>query len=76
MIAVLASRTFSPAHSGTSSVKRPLSSTGTTRAMSFSSPTFWSSSPNPGAMCTTPVPSETSTQSAASTRKAFGVSAK
>jgi hypothetical protein len=34
--------------------------------------TFWSSSPNAGAMCTTPVPSSVVTKSAPSTWNAFG----
>jgi len=76
MIGRFASNTSSPCQGGTSAVKRPASSTGTTTGMPAALPTSMSSSPKPGAMCTTPVPSAVSTNSAPNTRKAFGVSAK
>ncbi len=57
MICLSASFTFLPAYGGTSLVKLPSASTGSTTSMPF----FWhavkSSSPNAGAMCTRPVPS-------------------
>ena len=50
--------------------------TGTTIMIPLSRHTRWSSSPKPGAMWTTPVPSAVSTKSSASTRKAFFASLK
>ncbi len=76
MMSGLASNTLTPAHSATSAVNWPFSSTGTTRAIPSASHTRWSSSPNPGARWTTPVPSVVSTKSPASTRKLAGLSAK
>ena len=57
MMPLLASKTWTPAKSGTSAVKRPDWSTGTTIGMPAASHARWSSSPNPGAMWTVPVPS-------------------
>ena len=78
MISGLASNTFSPAHGPTWSVNRPRPSTGTTCPMGMpaASQVVWSSSPKPGAMWTTPVPSEAPTKSAPRIRKASVLSAK
>ena len=57
MMSALASNTCTPANVGTSAVKRPCSSIGQIVGMPTALHTIWSSSPKPGAMCTTPVPS-------------------
>jgi hypothetical protein len=57
-------------------VNRVCSSTVTTVGIPAAWQAFWSSSPNAGAMWTTPVPSSVDTKSPASTWKAFGVSAR
>ena len=49
---------------------------GTTVSMPLALHTVWSSSPWPGDMWTTPVPSSVDTKSAASTRNALGVAAR
>ena len=54
MMPALASKTWTPAKSGTSAVNRARSSTGHTTAMPAASQARWSSSPKPGAMCTMP----------------------
>ena len=65
MIFGFASKTFSPAQSATSAVNLPSSSTGTTTGMPAARHSSRSSSPKPGAMCTTPVPSAMSTKAPA-----------
>ena len=76
MMPLFASNTWTPAHGGTSDVKQPASSTGTMTGMSLAMQTDMSSSPNPGAIWTTPVPSSVSTKSASRTRNAFSVFSK
>ena len=72
----LASKTWRPSKSGTSAVNRVRSSTGQTTSMPAAAQAIWSSSPKPGAMWTTPVPSSVVTNSPARTTKALGASAK
>ncbi len=61
MIGLLASKTCTPWYGGTSAVNRVWSSTVTMVGMPAALQTFWSSSPNAGAWCTTPVPSSSVT---------------
>ena len=76
MMPALASKTCMPAKSLTSPVNRPRSSTGQSTGMPAASQARWSSSPNPGAIWTMPVPSSTATKSSPRTTKAPGVSEK
>ena len=69
----LASNTWTPTHGATSAVYWPCSSIGTMVGMPLALLAIWSSSPKPGAMCTTPVPSSIVTKSAPRTRNACSV---
>ena len=57
MIGTFASNTCKPSYGGTCAVNLPWASTGLTTSIPAASVTALSSSPNAGAMCTTPVPS-------------------
>ena len=56
-MSLLASKTFLPCSGGTSAVKLPAKSTGSTTGMPAACATLMSSSPKAGAIWTTPVPS-------------------
>ena len=61
MTSGLASKTCMPAHGAISAVYRPCASIGAIVSMPLALPTAWSSSPCPGDMWTTPVPSSVDT---------------